>query len=171
MQICKLNQNQHESMIDLLAEIHAYYADGATVSRGDIHEHLLENLLSPKSPHELIVYCSDDGAVLGFAAITMVFSLFEFAPNKRKQCQLKELYVRSSFTGKGIGRALMSWVAAYALENECHRMDWLVKATNTEGISFYKSIGAMPVQDKISFRLSELAMGVLASKHRSASDA
>ena len=158
-------------MIDLFAETHAYYANGAVVSRSDIREHLLENLLSPESPHELIVCCSDDGKVLGFAAITMVYSLFEFAPKKRRQCQLKELYVRASFTGKGIGRALMSWVAAYALENGCHRLDWLVKATNAEGISFYKSIGAAQVMDQISFRLSEPGVSELASKNRSASDA
>lgn len=94
-------------MIDLLAEIHAYYNEGAVISQAFVREHLLGNLLSPASPHQLVVACAADGAVIGFAAITLVYSLVEFAPDKRRHCHLKELYVRSSQRGRGVGRALV----------------------------------------------------------------
>ena len=158
-------------MIDLLAEIHAYYTEGAVVSRKVIREHLLENLLSPESPHQLVACYRDDGVVLGFAAITLVYSLVNFAPEKRKHCQLKELYVRSSMRSKGVGRALMSWVDRHAVENGCHRIYWPVKATNAKGIAFYKNIGAEQVVERLSFRLSEPAVSTLASKRLGASDA
>lgn len=71
----------------------------------------------------------------------------------------------------GIGHALMSWVARHAMENGCQRIDWPVKAENAKGIAFYKSIGAEQVVDRLSFRLSEPEVGILASQHPGASDA
>ncbi len=170
MRVHQLREDQHESMIDLLAEIHAYYTEGAVISHAVIREHLLGNLLSSDSPHRLVVCSRDDGVVAGFAAITLVFSLVDFAPEKRKHCQLKKLYVRSSMRNNGVGRALMSWVARHAVDNGCHRIDWPVKATNAKGIAFYKSIGAQQVIERLSFRLSEPEVSALASQHHEASD-
>lgn len=171
MPVHLLREDQYESMIGLLAEIHGYYNDGAVISHEMIREHLLGNLLSPNSPHRLVVFSRDDSSVAGFAAITFVYSLVDFAPEKRKHCQLKELYVRSSMRSNGVGHALMSWVARHAMENGCHRIDWPVKAANAKGIAFYKSIGAEQVVDRLSFRLSEPEVGILASQHPGASDA
>jgi ribosomal protein S18 acetylase RimI-like enzyme len=171
MPVHLLREDQHESMIDLLAEIHAYYNDGAVISHEVVREHLLGNLLSPSSPHQLVVFSRDGDLVVGFAAISFVYSLVDFAPAKRKHCQLKELYVRSSMRSNGVGRALMSWVARHAVENGCHRIDWPVKATNAKGIAFYKSIGAELVVDRLSFRLSQPGVSTLASQHPGASDA
>ncbi|HSV54201.1 MAG TPA: GNAT family N-acetyltransferase [Burkholderiaceae bacterium] len=162
MRVELVSETQHESLIDLLCELHAFYNEGSVVPRGLVGEHLLENLLAAESPHRLVVAANDDGEVLGLAAITLVFSLVEFAAEKRKHCQLKELYVRSSARSKGVGRALMSWVARHALENSCCRMDWPVKASNAGGISFYEGLGAERVVERLSYRLAEPNMSRLA---------
>ena len=73
---------------------------------------------------------------------TFVYSLVEPAADKRCHCQLKELYVRSTDRSRGAGRALMSWVAQYAFDNGCRRIDWPVKASNSRGIAFYEALGA-----------------------------
>jgi hypothetical protein len=62
---------QHESLIDLLCELHTYYHQASTVSRALVREHLLENLLGASSPHRLVVASSDDGGVIGMAAISL----------------------------------------------------------------------------------------------------
>ncbi|MES2950688.1 MAG: GNAT family N-acetyltransferase [Pseudomonadota bacterium] len=161
MHVDLVSETQHESLIDLLCELHTYYNQGSVVPRALVAEHLVENLLGNASPHRLVV-ASSGGEVVGLAAITLVYSLVDFAADKRKQCQLKELYVRSSHRSQGAGKALMSWVARHALENGCHRMDWPVKASNAKGISFYESLGAGLVDDRLSFRLSEPNMRRLA---------
>lgn len=171
MRVHLLREDQHESMIDLLVEIHAYYTEGEVISHEVVREHLLKNLLSTDSPHRLAVCSGDDGVVAGFAAITLVYSLVDFAPEKRKHCQLKEVYVRSSMRSNGVGHALMSWVARHAVENGCHRIDWPVKATNDKGIAFYKSIGAEQVVERLSFRLAAPQVSALASQYLGASDA
>ncbi|RSZ31447.1 MULTISPECIES: GNAT family N-acetyltransferase [unclassified Variovorax] len=162
MHVELVSEAQHESLMDLLCELHAFYNDGAIVSREIVKEHLLDNLLAEGSPHRLVVASDDDGTVIGLAAITLVYSLVDFAPAQRKHCQLKELYMRASHRSIGAGSALMTWVARHATEHGCHRIDWPVKASNARGIAFYESLGAARVLDRLSYRLSEPQMSKLA---------
>lgn len=162
MRVELVTDTQHESLIDLLCELHTYYNEGSVVSRELVREHLLENLLGAKSPHRLVVASADDGTVLGLAVITLVYSVVDFDIDKRKHCQLKELYVRPLARSQGVGRALMSWVARYAFENDCRRIDWPVKASNARGIAFYESLGAVQVAERLSYRLTEPCLSQLA---------
>ncbi|ROZ64129.1 GNAT family N-acetyltransferase [Ramlibacter sp. WS9] len=164
MQVNLVSPPQHESLVDLLCELHTYYNEGSTVPHEMVRSHLLENLLGPDSPLRLVVAHDGEGQVLGFAAITLTFSLVEPAPEQRRHCQLKELYVRSSARSLGVGKALMSWVARYAADNGCRRIDWPVKASNARGIAFYESLGAQQVLERLSFRLSEPSLGELAGR-------
>ena len=155
MRVEIVSEAQHESLIDLLCELHAHYNEGAAVSREVVREHLLGNLLAPGSTQRLVVASDGDGMVIGLAAISLVYSLVDFSPQKRRHCQLKELYVRSTNRSGGAGRALMSWVARHAMENGCYRIDWPVKASNARGISFYESLGAERVEERLSYRVCE----------------
>jgi len=166
MRIQLVGETQQESLIDLLCELHAYYNEGSAAAREVVREHLLDNLLAAGSPHRLAVASTGDGPVLGLAAITLVYSLVEPAPDKRRHCQLKELYVRSTARSHGVGRALMTWVAGHALENGCGRIDWPVKASNARGISFYERLGAERVVDRLSYRLAEPGLSRLAGSGR-----
>jgi GNAT superfamily N-acetyltransferase len=168
MQLNLVSPPQHDSLVDLLCELHTYYNDGSTVPHETVRSHLLENLLGPDSPLRLAVAHNGEGHVLGFAAITLTFSLVEPSPEQRRHCQLKELYVRSSARSLGVGKALMSWVARYATDNGCGRIDWPVKATNARGIAFYESLGAKQVVERLSFRLSEPSLGELAGRPQNA---
>jgi ribosomal protein S18 acetylase RimI-like enzyme len=58
----------------------------------------------------------------------------------------------------------MSWVTRHAAEHGCSRIDWPVKAGNTRGIAFYERLGAKPVSDRLSYRLSEPELRKLASE-------
>ena len=163
MHVDLVSESQHESLIDLLCELHAYYNGGAQAARQLVREHLLQNLLGPASPHRLVVASDEGGRVTGLAAISLVFSLVEPAPDKRRQCQLKELYVRSSCRSQGTGRALMAWVARYAWDHGCRRIDWPVQASNDRGIAFYEGLGAERVVERLSYRLGQAALQRLAA--------
>ena len=131
-----VSPSQHESLIDLLVELNGYYNGGTCAPRAVVRSHLTNNLLAPESPIRLVTASQDD-VVVGFAAITLLYSLVEPTPEKGRQCQLKELYVRSSARSRKVGEHIMAWVARYALTNGCSRIDWPVKADNARGISFY----------------------------------
>jgi GNAT superfamily N-acetyltransferase len=164
MRVGLISSNQHESTIDLLCEINAYYNPSSPASKETVREHARDNLLSPSSPHRLVVAEDEEGRVVGLAAITFAYSIVEPEVERRSQCQLKELYVSGSQRGQGIGRALMAWVAKYSKERGCSRIDWPVKSTNAKGISFYESLGARLVEDRLSYRLAGSEMCELASQ-------
>ena len=163
-----VSQPQYESLVDLLCELHAYYNEGSSVPRELVRSYLVENLLAADSPLRLVVAFREDGQVVGFAAISLTYSLVEPTPEKRRHCWLKELYVCSSKRSLGVGRALMQWVARYAVENGCGRIDWPVKATNAKGIAFYEGLGARQVADRLSYRLSEPGLSEFASAGKGA---
>jgi ribosomal protein S18 acetylase RimI-like enzyme len=161
MQIHFLSPSHHDSLVALLCELHAYYHNGAVVAPDIMRAHLVDYLLAADSPLRLVVACDEQGQVIGFAAISLVYSLVEPAPEKRRQCALKELYIRASQRSRGAGKALMAWVARYAVENGCARIDWPVKASNARGIAFYERLGAQQVVERLSYRLDGDRLGEL----------
>jgi len=164
MRVDLVSPSQYASLADLLCELHTYYHEGSSVPREMAHAYLVDKLLGADSPLRLVVAHEDDGRVLGLAAISLTYSLVDPRPEQHRQCQLKELYVRSSARSAGVGRAIMAWVARYAAEHGCRRIDWPVKASNARGIAFYQGLGAEHFVERLSFRLSEPRLSVLADK-------
>ena len=64
--------------------------------------------------------------------------------------------------GKGIGKALLIHLAKIAKERNCGRFDWAVLDWNKPSIEFYKSLGAVPLDDWTLFRLTGEALDRLA---------
>ena len=63
MHVDLVTESQHESLVDLLCELHAYYNDGAAIAPMLVHEHLLQNLLGPGSAQRLVVAAPKGGDV------------------------------------------------------------------------------------------------------------
>ena len=168
MRVDLVSQPLYESLADLLCELHTYYHEGSSVPREMARSYLVDKLLGADSPLRLVVACEDDGRVLGLAAISLTYSLVDPRPEQRRQCQLKELYVRSSARSAGVGKAIMAWVAQYAADHGCRRIDWPVKASNARGIAFYQGLGAEQFVERLSFRLSEPRLGELAAQSEDA---
>ena len=163
MRIALLASDQHESLIDLLCELYGYYNPQASVARDAVRGHLLHHLLAPDSAVRIIVAEDMERTIAGFAAVVLLHSLVDPTPANRRQCMVKELYVRAGKRGGGVGRALMAWVARYALDQGCGRIDWHVQASNHAGIRFYAGLGAHWVDGRLNYRLGRLAMDALCS--------
>lgn len=144
--------NQHDALISLMHEMCVFYSDAEPVSIADVRANLVDNLLAPNSPVRLVV-ADDDGEVVGFAAIAMFHSMVDPTPGRRGQMLLKEIYVRQARQGRGIGKALMAWVARHAIERGCARMDWHVSATNKPALAFYRALNAQHVAGRLNYRL------------------
>ena len=162
MQIAFVDESRHETLIDLMHEMSIFYSDEAPVSRDDVRSNLLDNLLGPHSAVRLVVASDEAGEAVGLAAIALFHSLVDPAPARRGQLLLKELYVRKARQRQGVGKALMAWVARHALERGCARMDWHVSASNRPGLAFYRSLGALHVAGRLSFRMGGEVLARLA---------
>ena len=154
MHIALVSIPQHESLVDLLCELNRHYHPASVIPREVVRTHLLDNLLGAASPVRLVVAAREDGRVAGLAAIMLLHSLVEPSPDASGHCHLKELFVRASDRGQGVGGALMAWIAAHAVQNRCRRIDWPVNAANPRGIAFYERLGAKRVAERLSYRLS-----------------
>jgi GNAT superfamily N-acetyltransferase len=75
---------------------------------------------------------------------------------------LEDLFVNPDARGRGVGRALLARLAQIAVERDCGRLEWFVLDWNDLAISFYRSLGAVPMDDWTMFRLAGDALGNLA---------
>lgn len=95
----------------------------------------------------------------GFALFFPNYSTFLAKPG----IYLEDLYVKPAWRGKGIGRALLSRVAAIARERDCGRLEWEVLDWNEPSIAFYRSLGAVPMDEWTKYRVTGEALEKLAS--------
>ena len=99
------------------------------------------------------------GGAVGFAVWFHNFSTFL----GRRGLYLEDVFVRPEWRGRGVGRALLSRLAAMAIERDCGRMEWTVLDWNANAIAFYKRLGAEVLDDWRVCRLSGDALRKLAS--------
>ncbi|MFZ0953818.1 MAG: GNAT family N-acetyltransferase [Candidatus Sulfotelmatobacter sp.] len=55
---------------------------------------------------------------------------------------LEDLFVRERFRGRGVGKALLAFVARIAVRENCNGMQWEVLNWNEKAIELYRSLGA-----------------------------
>ena len=67
---------------------------------------------------------------------------------------LEDLFVREFARGKGIGEALLRRLAKCTLEMEGGRLEWAVLDWNEPAISFYKKMGAVPLNEWTTYRVT-----------------
>ena len=99
-----------------------------------------------------------DGQVVGFALWFYNFSTFW----GRNGIYLEDLYVRPSHRGKGLGKALLVYLARECVDNGWSRLEWAVLDWNAPSIAFYKSLGAVMMDDWTLCRVTGPALTRLA---------
>jgi GNAT superfamily N-acetyltransferase len=75
---------------------------------------------------------------------------------------LEDLFVQPAQRGKGIGKALLSQLAKQCVANGWSRLQWSVLDWNTPSIEFYKSLGAVMMDEWTVCRVSGPALTALA---------
>jgi GNAT superfamily N-acetyltransferase len=104
------------------------------------------------APHPAVFahVAEDESGLAGFAAWFVNFSTWRGVHG----IWLEDLYVRPDRRGGGHGRALLAALAAICVERDYHRLEWSVLDWNEPSIGFYRSLGAVPLEDWTNFRLT-----------------
>ena len=79
---------------------------------------------------------------------------------------LEDLYVSPEHRGKGIGKALLTRVAAIAVSEGCPRFEWSVLDWNTPSIDFYQQLGAVMKSEWKGMQVSGKALADLAAQSK-----
>ena len=74
---------------------------------------------------------------------------------------LEDLFVEPGFRGKGIGKALLANLAQRCVAENLGRLEWSVLDWNTPSIDFYKSQGAVLMDDWTTCRVDGEALATL----------
>jgi GNAT superfamily N-acetyltransferase len=77
---------------------------------------------------------------------------------------IEDLYVEEAFRRRGFGRALLTYVAQLAQERRCGRLEWSVLDWNEPAIHFYHRLGAVPMKEWTTFRLTGESLKKLAAE-------
>lgn len=120
-------------------------------------EAILEEWIFDRQKAE-VIFVMEDGRELGFALFFHNFSTFL----GRAGIYLEDLFVKPEHRGRGCGKVLLKKLAAIAVERGCGRFEWSCLDWNTPSIEFYKSMGAVPMDEWTSFRVSGKTLEELA---------
>ena len=93
-------------------------------------------------------------------------STFAISPRSsaRPGIYLEDLFVDPGQRGKGIGKALLARLAKIAVERGYGRLEWAVLDWNTPSIEFYRSLGAVPLNEWTGYRLTGAALARLSGE-------
>lgn len=112
-------------------------------------EDTLKEWIFDKQKAEVIFVLEDEKEV-GFALFFHNFSTFL----GRAGIYLEDLFVLPEFRGRGYGKALLKKLASIALERDCGRLEWWCLDWNKPSIDFYISLGAEPMLDWTTYRIT-----------------
>ena len=90
------------------------------------------------------------GTPVGYILFFYNFSTFTGKPG----IYLEDLYVKPELRRKGMGKAMLSYLAKLSIDRDCSRFEWACLDWNTPSIGFYKSLGAVPMDQWTVYRLT-----------------
>jgi GNAT superfamily N-acetyltransferase len=112
------------------------------------------------SPSAEVVIARIDAEPVGFAVWFHNYSTFL----GRRGLYLEDLFVLPAWRGRGVGRALLTYLARVAVARGCGRMEWSVLNWNEPAIRFYESLGAQPMDTWTVYRLAGETLAKLAGE-------
>ena len=157
IEIAPVKRDEVPELLELIRELARFekleHAVEATVS-------VLENSLFGPQPAAGALLARCDGKLAGYAIYFFTFSSFI----GRAGIWLEDIYVRPNFRKQGLGLNLIQAVARIGVERNCGRFEWSVLDWNESAIGFYKKLGAVPMEEWTTFRVTGDALDRLANE-------
>ncbi|MGW9403830.1 N-acetyltransferase family protein [Arthrobacter sp. NPDC055585] len=151
MQIRAARRDDVPVILELIHELAVYEKEPDAVKNTP---QALEQHLFGDHPAVFAHVLEDEGAVQGFALWFLNYSTWEGVHG----IWLEDLYVRPETRGRGYGKALLRALAQTAVERGYARVEWTVLNWNEPSILFYKSLGAQPMDEWTTYRLTGEAL-------------
>jgi GNAT superfamily N-acetyltransferase len=110
----------------------------------------IEAALFGERPAAEAVIARLDGEPAGWALWFQNFSTWTGRPG----LWLEDLFVRPQYRRRGVGKALLAYLARLCVERDYGRFEWSVLDWNTPALDFYKVLGAEAMSEWTTQRLS-----------------
>jgi GNAT superfamily N-acetyltransferase len=122
-------------------------------------EAALEQTLFGDRTYAEAILAELNGQTAGFALFFHNYSTFLTQPG----IYLEDLFVLPEYRRRGIGRAILTYLAQLAVERGCGRFEWSVLDWNEPAIAFYRRMGANVLPDWRICRVTGEALTQLAN--------
>jgi GNAT superfamily N-acetyltransferase len=155
LSIRKAEERDAPLIVSLIRELAAYERLAHEV---DATEADLARALFGPQPRVFADIAEWDGEPAGFALWFYNFSTFR----GRHGIYLEDLFVRPDFRSKGIGKAVLQHLARRCMAEGLPRLEWWVLDWNEPALRFYRSIGAVPMDEWTVQRVTGAALERLA---------
>jgi GNAT superfamily N-acetyltransferase len=138
-------------IMELIRELAEYEGepDSAQATADQIHTALFGD-----HPAAEAVIARLDGEPVGWAVWFQTFSTWTGKPG----LWLEDLYVRPSFRRAGVGKALLVYLAQVCVERDYRRFEWSVLDWNEPALEFYRSLGAVGMDEWTIHRVTGEAL-------------
>ena len=113
-------------------------------------EQQLSAALFNSQPHVFAHVVEVDERIIGMAVWFLNYSTWQGSHG----IYLEDLYIEPEYRGRGFGLALLKHLAKICVERGYGRFQWWVLDWNTPSIEFYKSHGAVAMDEWTVFRVS-----------------
>ncbi|AWZ09444.1 MULTISPECIES: GNAT family N-acetyltransferase [unclassified Streptomyces] len=117
-------------------------------------EQLREALFGERPAAFAHIAQTPEGEPVGFSLWFLSFSTWRGVHG----IYLEDLYVRPGVRGGGHGKALLAELARICVERGYERLEWSVLDWNLSAIDFYRSVGAVPMDEWTVNRLTDDAL-------------
>lgn len=115
---------------------------------------ILEETLFGARKNTEVLIAEYQQAPVAYALYFHNFSTFTGRPG----IYLEDLFVKPAMRGRGFGKCLLAYIARLAVERNCTRFEWSVLDWNEPSIQFYRSLGAVPMDEWTVQRLDGKAL-------------
>lgn len=156
MSVREVRPDDVPAVVGLVRELADYEREPASclLNADQLHTALFGTGPSSAGPALFGHVAEINGEVVGCALWFLSFSTWRGVHG----IHLEDLYVQPAHRGRGLGRALLTRLAALCVERGYGRLEWSVLDWNEPSIRFYRGIGAVPMDEWTTFRLDGAAL-------------
>ena len=116
----------------------------------DATEESLKKYVFEKRRAEVLIVEKDENPI-GYVVYFYNFSTFTGTSG----LYLEDVFIRSEYRGMGLGKEIFKILGKLAREEGGKRMEWVCLNWNEPSKKFYKGLGAISMDEWITFRLTE----------------
>ena len=116
----------------------------------DATEESLKKYVFEKRRAEVLIVEKDENPI-GYVVYFYNFSTFTGTSG----LYLEDVFIRSEYRGMRLGKEIFKILGKLAREEGCKRMEWVCLNWNEPSKKFYKGLGAISMDEWITFRLTE----------------
>ena len=138
-------------ILTLIRELAAYekLADACIATEALLRRHLFD-----RDPVAESLVAEVDGQIAGYAIFFRTFSTFLARPG----IYLEDIYVQPQHRRRGLGKGMLMEITRIAQRRGYGRVEWAVLKWNSPAIAFYRSLGAVLLEEWETFRVAGNAL-------------